>query len=155
VSLEDRCDLGAVGRPGSRRRPELFEEPVPAAGREDHDEFAGSVCQVEEGVSHFRRQVGEPAHVELEDLLADPDPEPPLQDVDRLLLLVVDVERGSAFGRDFDGEVVEGAICVIAGELENQVSPWAGLQPQAIVGSENRLADVDLHASVPLGSFCR
>jgi hypothetical protein len=99
VSVEDRCDLGVGGCPAARCRPQLLEEPVPPAGREDHDQFAGLIRQVEEGVGNLGWQVCEPSLVELEELIADPDPEATLQDVNRLLVLVMDVERGSAFGR--------------------------------------------------------
>ena len=81
----------------------------------------------------LRWQVGEAALIELEELVADPDLEAPLQDVDRLLLLVVHVQRGPAFRCDFDGEVVEGATGVLAGDLEDEVSSRAGLQPQTLV----------------------
>ena len=58
----------------------------------------GCVGQVQEGVRNLGRQVGEAAFIELEELVADPDLEAPAQDVDRLLLLVVDVQRGPPCG---------------------------------------------------------
>ena len=93
-------------------------------------------------MGNFRRQVGKAALVELEELLADPDLEPPGQDMDRLLLPVVHVQRGPAFRRDFDGEVVEGAAGVLSGDLEDEVSSRAGLQPQALVWRQDRVLSV-------------
>ena len=99
----------------------------------------GCIGQVQESVRDLRRQVREAALIELEELVADPDLEAPLQDMDRLLLLVVHVQRGSAFRRDFDGEVVEGAAGVLSGDLEDEISSRAGLQPQAFVWCEDRV----------------
>jgi hypothetical protein len=53
------------------------------------------------------RQVGKAALIQREGLLADPDLEAPRQDVDRLLLLVVHVQRRPAFRRDSDGEYLQ------------------------------------------------
>ena len=60
----------------------------------------------------------------------------PGEDVDRLLLRVMDVERRAAVRRDLDDEVVERAAGVVAGDLEDEIAAGAGLQAQAVVGSE-------------------
>ena len=135
--LEDRGNDRSVWCAVAGGGSQLFVEVVPAAGRVHDDDLARRIGQVQEGVRDLGRQVCEAALIELEDLLADPDLEAPAQDMDRLLLLVVDVQRGPAVRRDFDGEVVEGATGVLAGDLEDEVSPRARLQPQAVVGGED------------------
>ena len=120
-------------------RSQLFVEPVPATGRVHHDDLARLIGQVQERVGDLRWQVGKAALIELEELVADPDLEAPRQDMDRLLLLVVHVQRGSAFRRDFDCEVVKGAAGVLSGDLEDEVSSRARLQPQAFVWRQNRV----------------
>jgi len=78
---------------------------VPAARREDDDELARFIGQVQERVRDLRWQVGKAAFGEFEDLVTDRDLEAPGQDVDRLILVVVHVQRWAPFRRDFDGEV--------------------------------------------------
>ena len=123
---------------------------VPAAGCVDDDDLARCVGQVQEGVRNLGRQVGEAAFIELEGLFADADLEAPAEDVDCLLLLVVDVQRRPAVRRDFDGEVVERASGVLAGDLENKVSPRARLEPQAVgCGQDLVLSGGDCHCTSP------
>jgi hypothetical protein len=45
-----------------------------------------------------------------------------LQNVDRLLLLVVDMQGRATVRCDLDDEVVEGATGVLAGDLEDEVT---------------------------------
>ena len=75
-----------------------------------------------------RWEVGEAALLACGSLVADLDLVAPLQSVDRLLLLVVDVERRPTLRSDLDDEVVEGAAGVLAGDLEDEISSWAGLE---------------------------
>jgi hypothetical protein len=56
-------------------------------------------------------------------LVADPNFEAPAHDVDGLFLAVVDVERRAAVWPDLDDEVVECAVGLLAGDLEDQVAP--------------------------------
>jgi hypothetical protein len=133
VLFEDGCDDGSVGGAVVGCGSEFFVEVVAAAGCVDDDDLARLIGQVQEGMREPGRQVGEAAFLELEGLVADLDLEAPAEDVDRLLPRVVDVQRGAAVRRDFDGEVVEGATGVLAGDLEDEVSSGAGLQPQAVM----------------------
>ena len=89
------------------------------------------VGQVEERVRDPGGQIREAPLLQMEELVADPDLEAPLQDLDRLLLAVVDMKRGPALGRHFDDEVVKGATCVLTGDLEDEISPWTRLEAQA------------------------
>ena len=125
MRFEDGCDDGSVGCAVAGCGSQLFVEVVPAAGRVHHDDLGRRVGQVQEGVWDLGRQVREAAFIEFEGLFADPDLEAPAQDVDRLLLLVVDVQRGPAVWGDFDREVVEGAAGVLSGDLEDEVSSRA------------------------------
>ena len=59
--------------------------------------------------------------------VADANLEAAGEDVDRLLLRVVDVERRPAVRRHLHDEVVEGAAGLVAGDLEDEVTPGAGL----------------------------
>ena len=65
---------------------------------------------------------GEPAALEHLLLVADSHLEASGEDVERLLLLVVDVQRRPTVRRDLDDEVVEGAARVVAGDLEDEVA---------------------------------
>ena len=76
-----------------------------------------------------RREVGETTLVDRERLVADLDFEAPFERVDCLLLFVVDVERRPALLTDLDDEVVESAAGVLPGDLEDEISSWAGLKP--------------------------
>jgi hypothetical protein len=123
VPLEARGDRGAVGAAAPRERAELLVEPMASAGGVDHDDLPRLVHQVEERVRDAGRQVGEPAHVEVERLVADGHPVAAGQHVDRLLLPVVHVQRRPAAGRDLDDEVVERPSRVVARHLEHEVPP--------------------------------
>ena len=139
VFLEDRRDCHPVGCPTSGRRAELFIELVAASRRVDHDHLAGLVRPIEECVWHLCGEIGEASFLAGEVVFADLDLVAALQDVDRLLLLVVDMQGRATVRSDLDDEVVESATCVLAGDLEDQVSPRAGLEPKPFVWGENRL----------------
>ena len=53
-----------------------------------------------------------------------------------LLLAVMDVQGRAAVGGDLDDEVVEGATGVVAGELEDKIAAWSGLESAPLVGRE-------------------
>ena len=59
------------------------------------------------------------------------------EDVDRLFLRVVDVERRPAVRRDLDDEVVERAAGVVAGDLEDEIAAGAGLEAEPSSGARN------------------
>src|ERR1043166_616418 len=44
----------------------------------------------------------------------------------------------AAVGGDLDDEIVEGAAGVVAGDLEDEVAAGAGLEPEPLVGCEER-----------------
>ena len=80
--------------------------------------------------------MGEAALLELEDVLTDLDLVPASQNVDRLFLLVVNMQRRTAVWRDLDDEVVEGATGVVAGDLENEIATGPGLEAKPRPGRE-------------------
>jgi hypothetical protein len=73
----------------------------------------------------------------VECLFADPDFVLAPEDVDRFLLLVVDVEWRATPWCDLDDEVVEGAAGVLPGDLEDEISSAAGLESQSFVRCED------------------
>jgi hypothetical protein len=79
-------------------RAQLFVELVATARDVDDDDLARLVRQVEERMRDAWREVGEATFREVERLVADLDPVSALESVDRLLLVVVDVERRPALG---------------------------------------------------------
>ncbi len=50
---------------------------------------------------------------------------------------MVDVERRPTLWSDFDGEVVERAAGVLAGDLEDEVASRAGLESQSFAWGQN------------------
>ena len=75
-------------------------------------------------MGHPGREIGEPALVAFEDLITDADLVLALEDVDRLLLPVVNMQRGAPMRRNLDDEVVKGSTGVFASDLEDQVATW-------------------------------
>ena len=71
--LKHRCDLFAIGPCGPTDRPQLFVEGLPAPGCIHHDDLPGLIGQVQEGVWHFRGEIGKSAFVEVVDRVADAD----------------------------------------------------------------------------------
>jgi hypothetical protein len=122
--------------PLAREWAELLVEAVPAAGRVDDEHFRVLVRQVEECMRQAGRHEREAASFQHTLLFADPDLEAAGEDVERLLLLVVDVKGRAASRRDLDHEIVERAAGVVAGDLEDEIAAGAGLQPQAFVRSK-------------------
>ena len=149
MPLEDRRDLGAIGGRDPGRRPELFIELVTPARGVDDDQLGRPVGQVEERMRQAGREVRESARLEDVDLIADPDLELAGQDMDRLFLSVVDVQRRTPAGPDLDDEVVKRPGRVLAGDLEDQVAPGPGLQPQPLSATPGPALYPRLRSSCP------
>ena len=62
-----------------------------------------------------------------------------LQNMDRLFLLVVHMQRRAAVRRDLDDEVVKRACCVFAGDLEDEIASRARLEAKALVWRQDRV----------------
>ena len=132
MPLEDGGQLRPVNA-GSRRGSEFLVEAVAAARKVDDQYFRRFRGEVQECVREPRRHERKPAFVTAEDLVAHGDLESTFQDVDCLVLFVMDVERRASVRRHFDDEVVEGAGRVIAGGLEDEVSPGSRLEPPSLM----------------------
>jgi hypothetical protein len=104
-----------------------------SAGRVDDDDLTRVIREVEERVRDAGRKVGEASFSQVERLVPDLDLVAAGEDVDRLLLVMVDMERRSAVRRDLDDEVVEGPAGVLSGDLEDEIPPGAGLESQPLV----------------------
>jgi hypothetical protein len=109
---------------------------VPSPGGVDNYDLPGLLRDVEKRVWHTGRQVGETSFAEVERLITDPDLVLAGEDVDRLLLDVVHMQRRPAVRCDLDDEVVKGSARVLSGDLENQIPTRARLQSKALAGCE-------------------
>jgi len=151
VSREHRRDGLRVGVAAPRDGPELLVELVPAARRVHHNNLARLIGQVQEGVRDPGREIGEATLLAAEDLVADPDLLQAFQNVDGLLLLVVNMQWGTASRRDLDDEVVEGPIRVLARDLEDEVPAGTGPESQSLAKTQNLvLVGRNRHSSTPL-----
>ncbi len=92
------------------------------------------IGEVQESVRAAGGEVRKPAAFERVFLIADPHLETTAQDVDGLVLVVVDVERRSTVRRDLAEEVVKRVPGVLAREFEHEISSWAGLEAESLVG---------------------
>jgi hypothetical protein len=130
VFFEERPDHLRVWRPHARDRPKLFVKFMAATRGVDDDHFTRLIGQVEEGMRHVGGHISKATFFEVINLVPDADLVTALQDVNGLFLLVMNVQRRSASGRHLDDEIIKGATGILAGNFENQIPAWAGLQPQ-------------------------
>ena len=67
-----------------------------------------------------------------ESFLADSDLVLAFQNMDRFLLLVLDMQRRASFGRNLDYKMVEGSARIFARDLENEIPARAGPESQPL-----------------------
>lgn len=113
MPLEARGDLGSIGRSVPVKWAELLVELVPAARRVDDDHLGIFVGQVEERVRQSGRHERKAAALEHALLFADSHLEAAGEDMERLFLRVVDVQRRAAVWRRLDDY---GILVTLVGE---------------------------------------
>ena len=138
MPLEAGRDLGPVRRAVTGERAELGIEGIASPGRVHDDHLGGLVGEVEEGVRQTGGHERETASLQYLLLVVYANLEAAGENVERLLLLMMDMKRRTAVRCDFHHEVVEGSGRVVAGDLEDEVAPGAGLQPQPFFGRPER-----------------
>ena len=91
-----------------------------------------------------RWQIRKAPLLQVERVRADPYLEPPREDMDRLLLVVVHVQGGPALWSDLDGEVIEGVATVDESVITGESAPVireSGGDRSAVTGGTRVLSD--------------
>src|SRR5689334_24443042 len=105
---------------------------MPTAGCINHNDFTAFIGQVEEGVGDFGGQIGKVALVEVENRVANANFEAPLQHMDGFFLEMMHMQWRAAMWSHLNDKIVKRAVGILARDLENQVAPRPGLQPQTL-----------------------
>src|SRR5690242_5542015 len=105
----------------------------------DDDDLAWLIGEIQECVRDLRRKIGEATFVAIEQGLANPNFEPSLDHMNRLLLAVVDMQGWTTMRRDSDHKIIEGSVRVITCHLEDEIPAGTRLEGQAFTRSPNNV----------------
>src|SRR4029079_13108960 len=101
-------------------RGKLFEELVRAAWRERDDAFTGLITDIQKRVAHSHRDVREATRLAAVHVVAELHFVTAFQEVDRLVLMVVDVQGRTAVRLDGQDEYIQRAVGVGTVDLVQQ-----------------------------------
>src|SRR5690242_11348848 len=151
VFLKDGSQYLRIRWATAGSRPKLFVKLVSSARRVDDDDLARLISKVQESVRDFRRHIGKAAFGQVEDLVANADFELALQNEDRLLLHMVNMQWGASVRRDSDHKIIEGPTRIFARHLEGKVPSRTGLKGQTFVFSQDNVT-TGYHMFPPLAA---
>jgi hypothetical protein len=132
IFLKERAEYFGVWWANPCRRSELFIKLVTAPRRIDDNDLTRLIREVEESVRDFGRKISEAAFLTVKYFVSDLDFVLAFQNMDRFLLLVVDMQWGTASRRDLDDKIIEGSTGIFARDLEDEILARAGVEPQTL-----------------------
>ena len=118
----------------SHDRGELFKELVRAARCKSEYALARVITDVHEGVAHSDRDMHKAACLAAEHLITELHFVAALQEIDRFVLMVVNVQRRPAFRLHVEHQDIQCSVGIVAGYLVDQSFAGDGVAQQAVIG---------------------